>query len=61
MEEQLGKYEREEEIDSKDHRVVQAIAMKALADKHEIKVKHKEVVAKTWQQFWDFMDYCKKN
>jgi hypothetical protein len=59
MEEQLAKYEKEEEIDSKDHRVIQAIVMKALADRKEIKIKYQDSVNKTWPKFWEFIDYCK--
>jgi len=44
------------EIDSKDHRVVQAVAMfQKLKDK-DIKVKYPKVVNKSWPQFWKFLD-----
>jgi hypothetical protein len=59
MEEQLKKYEKDEEIDSKDHRVVQAIVMKSLLDKKEVKISFPEAVNKTWPQFWDFINAVK--
>lgn len=46
-------------IDSKDHRVVQAYAMRQTIFGKEIKVKDKSVVNKSWPQFWDFLEYAK--
>ena len=45
----------QKEVTSKDHRVVQAIAM---LKGNSIKVKHKESVNKSWPQFWSFLDYA---
>jgi hypothetical protein len=42
-------------IDSKDHRVVQAISMKRKTKGEEITVKYPEVVNKSWPQFWKFI------
>jgi len=43
---------------SKDHRIVQALAMLALFDKKEIEFAFPESVNKSWPQFWKFLDYC---
>ncbi len=43
------------EITSKDHRVVQAVAMRARVNKRDMKIKHPEAVNKSWPQFWDFL------
>ncbi len=45
----------EGEIDSKDHRVVQAIAMLAKLKGKSIKFKYLKAVSKSWPQFWDFL------
>ncbi|MFA6463875.1 MAG: hypothetical protein WCV55_02625 [Candidatus Paceibacterota bacterium] len=46
------------EIISKDHRVVQAIAMWAKVNNKKLNILYPEAVNKTWPQFWDFMkDY----
>jgi len=55
MEEQLKNYENNDLITSKDHRVVQAIAMKAKVDGKIINYKYPEAVNKTWPQFWEFL------
>jgi len=47
-------------LNSKDHRVVQAIVMKYAAKKTELKVMHKNAVNKSWPEFPDFMEYCNK-
>ena len=44
-----------EEITSRDHRVVQAIAMWGKVNKKEVKIKYPESVNKSWPQFWDFI------
>lgn len=44
------------EIDSTDHRVVQAIAMLQKVKGKDIKVKHPEAVKKSWPQFWKFLN-----
>lgn len=56
MEKTLLEYEKGNEISSKDHRVVQAITMKAKVDGQRIKVKYPDSVNKTWPQFWDFIE-----
>jgi len=47
------------EINSKDHRVVQAIAMWSKVNKKEIKFNHPKSVDKSWPQFWDFLNHYK--
>jgi hypothetical protein len=51
------------EIDSKDHRVVQAIAMWGIINKKELKILYPAAVNKSWPQFWEFLDFSifKKN
>jgi len=44
------------EIDSRDHRVVQAVSMRRKADGYEAKVGHPEAVNKSWPQFWRFLE-----
>lgn len=61
MEKMIGKYEREEEIDSKDHRVVQAISMRGVYDKREAKFAFPECVSKSWPRFWDFIKYIRES
>lgn len=55
MEKVMQLVEKEVEIDSKDHRVVQAIAMLAKLKGNSIKFKHPEVVSKSWPQFWNLL------
>ena len=47
-------------ISSKDHRVVQAIAMWAEVNNKKIIITYPEVVNKSWSQFWDFMEWATK-
>ena len=56
MEKALSDYISKKEIDSKDHRVVQAIAMKAKFDEKPVKFLHPSSVNKSWPQFWEFLD-----
>jgi len=49
---------KQTEVISKDHRIVQAIAM-LKGDK--IKIKFPEVVNKNWPQFWRFLEYTPHN
>lgn len=46
----------DKEIDSTDHRVVQAYAMLQKLKGRNITVKHPESVSKSWPQFWKFLD-----
>ena len=45
------------DISSKDHRVVQAIAMRQKLDKEPVIIEHPKVVNKSWPQFWKFLEY----
>jgi len=55
MENYLDKLNSGEEIDSKDHRVIQSIAMLAKSQKKDVNFTHPESVNKSWPQFWDFL------
>jgi hypothetical protein len=44
------------EITSKDHRVVQAIAMWGKVNNKELNILYPQSVNKTWPQFWDFLN-----
>jgi len=61
MEKMIGKYERGEEIDSRDHRVAQALKMRAFYDKKEIKFLFPRCVSKSWPQFWKFMKWAEES
>ncbi len=61
MEVMISKLNRNEEIDSKDHRVVQAMAMLAFSKHLDAKFAHPECVSKSWPQFWSFMDWVRLN
>jgi len=56
MDEALSALEEGKEIKSKDHRVVQAIVMKAFTEGKEVKILSKNAVDKSWPQFWDFIE-----
>lgn len=56
MEAALSQAEREKKITSKDHRVVQAIAMLQKIKNKDLQVEFPEVVNKTWPQFWRFLN-----
>ena len=56
MEIALNLLEKEKIIKSKDHRVVQAVAMLAKATGENIEVKYPEAVNKSWPQFWEFLN-----
>lgn len=57
--EEMEKVIREAElgtlINSKDHRVVQAIAMWGIVNKKDLNFKYLEAVNKSWPKFWDFL------
>lgn len=46
---------------SKDHRVVQALAMKNFPKFTKDNFVNPDCVNKTWPKFWDFIEYCRKN
>ena len=45
------------EITSKDHRVVQAIAMWGKVNRKEVYILYPQSVNKSWPQFWDFLQF----
>lgn len=55
MEKAIQQADSDLPIDSKDHRVVQAVAMRQMAKGREITVTNKQSVNKSWPQFWDFI------
>jgi hypothetical protein len=60
MEKQMNNLCDGREIDSKDHRVVQSIAMLALLKDKEVKFSSPNCVSKSWPQFWNFLEYAKR-
>jgi len=60
MELMIERLENGEDISSKDHRVVQAIAMLALLKNKKAKFSFTDCVSKSWPQFWEFLEYAKK-
>jgi len=61
MEKQINNLYNGKEIDSKDHRVVQAIAMLAILKKKKAKFSFPNCISKSWPQFWEFLNYVKLN
>jgi hypothetical protein len=55
MEKAINQAKEGKMIDSKDHRVVQAIAMWGVVNKKKLKFIYPEAVNKTWPKFWDFL------
>jgi hypothetical protein len=54
---EFEKAKKGEDIDSKDHRVIQALAMWAMINKPDIKFTYPISVNKSWPQFWQFLKY----
>lgn len=57
MKQNLRCFEEGTVIESKDHRVVQAIAMLAKARRKEVKFAYPDSVNKSWPQFWEFISH----
>lgn len=55
MERALSEFRGDREITSADHRVIQAIVMRAIFEKKNIEIKHRNAVSKSWPLFWDFI------
>jgi len=55
MEKALGQVEKGVVVTSKDHRVVQALAMLYKTKGKKIRFTHPDAVNKTWPQFWKFL------
>lgn len=60
MEIELARAKTGETILSKDHRVVQAIAIWGVLNKKDVQFKHPKSVNKTWPEFWDLLKAPKK-
>lgn len=45
-----------EAVQSRDHRVVQAIAMWGRLMDREVELAHPDAVSKSWPEFWDFLE-----
>ena len=56
MEKAINDYKNNKEIESKDHRVIQAIVMLSKLENKEVKIKYPQSVNKSWPQFWDFIN-----
>lgn len=55
--EEIEKQIKKEKVDSKDHRVVQALAMyQKLNDKSNDNILYSSCVSKSWPQFWKFLE-----
>jgi hypothetical protein len=59
MERTIVQISKNEEIDSKDHRVVQSAVMWGLVNKKNLNFKYPKAVNKSWPQFWDFIHSLK--
>jgi len=59
MERALEEAKNHGRISSEDHRVIQAVMMRYMAERKQLDVKHKNAVNKSWPKFGDFMDYCR--
>lgn len=51
----MSRAETGQPIVSRDHRVVQAIAMWGRLMEREVTIEHPEAVDKSWPEFWDFL------
>ncbi len=58
MEEALKQLKSNLPITSKDHRIIQAVAMLAAVQKKKVNILRPEAVKKSWPQFWRFMWFC---
>ncbi len=56
MEKQLGFLRADKTITSRDHRVVQAIAMLGRVKGIALRFQFPNAVNKSWPQFWEFLD-----
>ncbi len=63
MEKVIAQAQKGEPIDSKDHRVIHAMAMWGKVNKKELSFtpRGREAVNKTWPQFWDFINSVSSN
>ncbi|MBS3142951.1 hypothetical protein J4464_06200 [Candidatus Woesearchaeota archaeon] len=59
MERSLLLLENEGIVDTTDHRIIQAMCMRAVWQRQTYEVVHPKNVGKTWPQFWDFLEAVK--
>jgi len=60
MEEVIDMADNGRVIHSLDHRAVQAIVMRQKSRNLPVEVVNKDVVNKSWPEFWDFLEYANK-
>lgn len=60
MEKMLNYAESGKNIESKDHRIIQAIAMRQKVNSRNVNIRYPESVNKSWPQFWRFLDDSEK-
>jgi hypothetical protein len=60
MSEMLDSAKKRKAVTSKDHRVVQAIAMWGKINNKQAKILYPNAVKKSWPQFWDFLKFVQK-
>lgn len=60
MEVAIEQIRNEETVDSKDHRVVQAVGMYTKYKNMHPRIQHPESVSKSWPQFWLFLSNISK-
>lgn len=56
MENSLYEADNDRANSSKDHRVIQAIAMRGKVNGNNVKIKNPYSVSKSWPQFWNFLN-----
>ena len=61
MEKALNDFAANKEIISNDHRIIQAIVMKAKIENKNVLIKYPSAINKSWPQFWDFLKDAEKN
>lgn len=61
MERVIKRFNETEIIESKDHRVMQALVMNQIYLNKNYDVRNPDVVNKTWPKFWKFIDFVKIN
>jgi hypothetical protein len=61
MNEVLDQAKMGKEITSKDHRVVQAVAMWSNINEKPVNILYPESVNKSWPQFWEFLKFIEKS
>lgn len=59
MDDMIKKMDSRKTVDSKDHRVIQALVMWALVNDKKFKITYPDSVNKSWPQFWKFIKYTK--